>query len=91
MFTLKTLFPIGSVVAITVLLASGLYTPTADAVDAANPDQSEETIAPVDDLLNLSGPYLGQRSPRLDRRVVCPGHSFCNWAIRICTQLRAKR
>ncbi len=73
MFTLKTLFPIGSVVAITVLLASGLYTPTADAVDAANPDQSEETIAPVDDLLNLSGPYLGQEAPGLIAELFAPG------------------
>jgi len=73
MLIVKTLFPCGSVVAIIVLLVAGLYASASNAVDATNSGQPEEVGVPIDDLLNLSGPYLGQEVPGMTAKLFAPG------------------
>ncbi len=72
MFSVKTLLPCDCVIAIIVLLAAGLYAPTSNAVNATNSGQLEEVGAPADDLLNLSGPYLGQKVPGMTAELFAP-------------------
>lgn len=74
--TLKTLCSCSTVVAIIVLLATGLSAPTSNAAVAADPGQPEPTADVVtsgDDLLNLSGPYLGQEVPGMTAKLFAPG------------------